>query len=98
MDRTRLTVADVLADLDGWAPAEGPRDAIAKTFVFSDFKQAFAFMTQIALKAEAMDHHPEWRNVYRTVEVTLTTHDANGVTALDAALAQYCNEAARGRA
>ncbi|MEM1314416.1 MAG: 4a-hydroxytetrahydrobiopterin dehydratase [Pseudomonadota bacterium] len=75
-----------LQGLSGWAEVEG-RDAIRKTFQFPDFIQAFGWMTAIALEAEKMDHHPEWANVYRTVEVTLTTHDAGGVTALDVALA-----------
>ena len=73
--------------LKGWADAPG-RDAIAKTFAFKDFNQAFGFMTRVALVAEKMDHHPEWSNVYKTVEVTLSTHDAGGVTALDIKLAE----------
>ena len=64
------------------------RDAIARRFVFKDFNAAFGFMTRAALVAEKMDHHPEWSNVYRTVEVTLTTHDAKGLTGLDIALAE----------
>ncbi len=80
-----LTAA--LAKLAGWAPVNG-RDAIAKTFVFADFNAAFGFMTRAALVAEKMDHHPEWSNVYKTVQVTLTTHDAGGVTARDVALAE----------
>ena len=75
-----------LAGLTGWADVAG-RDAIAKTFVFKDFNQAFGFMTRAALVAEKMDHHPEWFNVYKTVEVTLATHDAGGVTELDVKLA-----------
>ena len=59
------------------------KDAVTRTFVFADFSQAFGFMTQVALAAERMDHHPEWFNVYNKVEVVLTTHDAGGVTALD---------------
>ena len=68
---------------------EGERDEITKTFRFDDFKQAFAFMTATALKAEQMDHHPEWFNVYNKVEVVLTTHDADGVTTRDLELAGY---------
>jgi 4a-hydroxytetrahydrobiopterin dehydratase len=75
-----------LAGLKGWKEEAG-RDAIVKEFRFADFNQAFAFMTQIALKAERMDHHPEWSNVYKTVDVTLSTHDAGGVTELDVKLA-----------
>jgi 4a-hydroxytetrahydrobiopterin dehydratase len=77
----------------GWALAEAG-DALSKTFQFANFVTAFGWMTQIAMIAEKMNHHPEWRNVYRTVEVTLTTHDADGVTAKDIALAQKMNEAA----
>ena len=78
-----------LANLSGWSPVDGDRDAISKTFKFADFKPAFGFMTSCALKAEQMDHHPEWFNVYNRVEVTLTTHDADGVTALDVELAGF---------
>src|SRR5947199_9980480 len=76
-----------LAKLSGWNDAAG-RDAITKKFVFKDFNAAFGFMTRAALVAEKMDHHPEWFNVYKTVEVTLATHDAGGVTELDVTLAQ----------
>jgi 4a-hydroxytetrahydrobiopterin dehydratase len=76
-----------LSELKGWQEVEG-RDAIAKTFVFKDFNEAFGFMSRVALTAEKMDHHPEWFNVYKTVEVTLSTHDAGGVTEKDAALAR----------
>jgi 4a-hydroxytetrahydrobiopterin dehydratase len=76
-----------LAGLAGWHAVAG-RDAIAKTFVFADFNAAFGFMTRVALVAEKMDHHPEWFNVYKTVTVTLSTHDAGGITTRDVALAQ----------
>ncbi len=76
-----------LAKLSGWSEVTG-RDAIAKKFIFKDFNQAFGFMTRAALVAEKMDHHPEWFNVYKTVEVTLSTHDAGGVTELDIKLAE----------
>jgi len=82
-----------LADLDGWSEVEG-RDAIVKTFRFKTFDQAFGFMARCALKAEAMDHHPEWFNVYNKVEVTLSTHDAGGLTKLDVALAAFMDRAA----
>lgn len=78
--------AEALRKLAGWSEVPG-RDAIAKKFVFKDFNQAFGFMTRAALVAEKMDHHPEWFNVYKTVEVTLSTHDAGGVTELDVKLA-----------
>lgn len=83
-----------LGGLPGWTEVRGGeqgRDAIGKTFVFKDFNEAFGFMTRTALIAEKMDHHPEWRNVYKTVEVVLSTHDAGGVTALDIALARAMN-------
>jgi 4a-hydroxytetrahydrobiopterin dehydratase len=76
-----------LARLKGWSEVKG-RDAISKKFVFADFNQAFGFMTRAALVAEKLDHHPEWFNVYKTVEVTLSTHDAGGLTELDVKLAQ----------
>jgi 4a-hydroxytetrahydrobiopterin dehydratase len=76
-----------LAELKDWREVAG-RDAIAKTFTFKDFNQAFGFMTRVALVAEKMDHHPEWSNVYKTVEVTLSTHNAGGVTGKDIALAK----------
>ena len=80
--------------LSGWTDTPG-REAIARTFVFKDFNEAFGFMTRAALVAEKTDHHPEWRNVYKTVEVVLATHDAGGVTALDIGLAKAMNAIAR---
>lgn len=82
-----------LAKLKGWAEVSG-RDAIARTFTFKDFNEAFGFMTRVALVAETSDHHPEWRNVYKTVEVVLSTHDAGGVTWRDIALADAMNRIA----
>ena len=79
-----------LQELPGWADLEG-REAIGRTFTFKDFNEAFGFMARVALIAEKHDHHPEWRNVYRTVEVVLTTHDAGGVTPLDIELAKAMN-------
>ena len=76
-----------LGRLKGWSEVPG-RDAITRKFVFADFNQAFGFMTRAALVAEKLDHHPEWFNVYKTVEVTLSTHDAGGVTELDVKLAE----------
>jgi len=81
---------NALADLTDWQETAG-RDAIAKTFTFRNFNQAFGFMTRSALLAEKMNHHPEWFNVYKTVEVTLTTHDADGVTELDVRMAKAMN-------
>jgi 4a-hydroxytetrahydrobiopterin dehydratase len=79
-----------LQALVGWSEVAG-RDAIARTFNFKDFNEAFGFMSRVALVAEKSDHHPEWRNVYRTVEVVLSTHDADGVTARDVDLAKAMN-------
>ena len=75
-----------LASLGGWREVEG-REAIARTYRFQDFNEAFGFMSRAALVAEKLDHHPEWFNVYNRVEVTLSTHDAGGLTALDLQLA-----------
>lgn len=88
-----LGAAAAIAELDGWRAVES-RDAIAKTFRFADFNAAFGFMTRVALKADQMDHHPEWFNVYDRVEVTLATHDADGVTEKDLALAKFMDEIA----
>ena len=71
----------------GWAAAEG-RDALLKSFRFKDFNAAFGWMARVAMEAEKLDHHPEWSNVWNRVEVTLTTHDAQGLTELDQALAR----------
>jgi 4a-hydroxytetrahydrobiopterin dehydratase len=79
--------AKALGELYGWNDVKG-RDAIAKRFEFADFNRAFAFMTRVALLAEKMDHHPEWSNVYNKVEVTLSTHDAGGVTQKDVDMAR----------
>jgi len=82
-----------LAGLPGWAEVEG-RDAIRRSFVFADFNQAFGFMTRVALAAERMDHHPEWSNVWNKVEITLSTHDAGGLSQRDVALAGFIDTAA----
>jgi 4a-hydroxytetrahydrobiopterin dehydratase len=78
----------VLAPLrsSGWEEVEG-RDALTKTFTFRNFNEAFGWMTRVALVAEKLNHHPEWFNVYKTVTVTLSTHDAGGLTELDVKLA-----------
>ena len=83
-------IAAALKALPGWSPVAG-REAIAKSFKFTDFSKAFGFMARAALKAEQLDHHPEWFNVYNRVDVTLATHDAGGVTALDVTLAAAMN-------
>ena len=79
-----------LKGLPGWLEVPG-REAIERTFTFRDFNEAFGFMCRAALVAEKRDHHPEWRNVYKTVEVVLATHDAGGVTKLDIDLAKAMN-------
>jgi 4a-hydroxytetrahydrobiopterin dehydratase len=84
---------EALGRLGGWTEVPG-RDAITRKFVFKDFNQAFGFMVRAALVAEKMDHHPEWFNVYKTVEVTLSTHDAGGLTELDVKLAEEMNRLA----
>ena len=76
-----------LAGLKGWSEAAGGK-ALNRTFTFRDFNEAFGFMARVALVAEKSDHHPEWRNVYKTVDVLLTTHDAGGVTEKDIELAK----------
>lgn len=87
------TRAQALIDLPHWTSVDG-RDAIQRTFRFHDFNAAFGFMTRCAMKAEQMDHHPEWFNVYNRVEVTLTTHDASGLSERDVELAKFMDEAA----
>ena len=96
--RNKLTVdaRKAVAKLPGWSEVAG-RDAITKKFVFKDFNAAFGFMTRAALVAEKMDHHPEWFNVYKNVEVTLSTHDAGGVTELDIKLAEAMERIAAGQ-
>lgn len=83
----------LLAELAGWRLADG-RDAIEKRFVFKDFNEAFGFMTRVALMADKIDHHPEWSNVYNRVDILLTTHDCDGLSERDAALARFIEAAA----
>ena len=93
----RLTDAarrDALKALSGWTEAAG-RDAIQRSFKFKSFTEAFAFMTRVALIAEKMDHHPEWFNVYNRVDVTLSTHDAGGLSERDIKLAKLIDAAAK---
>jgi len=83
-----------LATLDGWSLVDG-REAICKTFRFDDFMGAFAFMGRVAVYADVVDHHPEWFNVYGRVEVTLTSHDVDGLSQRDIAMARFMDRAAR---
>jgi 4a-hydroxytetrahydrobiopterin dehydratase len=85
---------DIPARLPGWRLVDG-RDAIARTFTFKDFNAAFGFMARVALAAERMDHHPEWSNVWNRVDVTLSSHDAGGLTERDLKLAEIMDRIAR---
>jgi 4a-hydroxytetrahydrobiopterin dehydratase len=78
--------ASLATQYPAWRMVEG-RDAIERSFKFKDFSAAWAFMTRVALLAEKLDHHPEWSNVYNRVVITLTTHDAGGLSARDVAMA-----------
>jgi 4a-hydroxytetrahydrobiopterin dehydratase len=80
-----------LAGLSGWKKVRG-KEAIEKSYVFKDFAEAFGWMSRVAIIAEKMDHHPEWFNVYKTVNVTLNTHDAGGITELDIKLAKTMDQ------
>lgn len=90
----RIGADAALSRLPGWAAGPGEREAIVRTYRFADFNAAFGFMTRVAIRAEQLDHHPEWFNVYNRVEVVLTTHDAGGVTELDVTLATFMDEVA----
>lgn len=93
---TQTQAEEALRDLPGWVLEAGGK-AMTRRFVFADFSEAFGFMARAALQAEKLDHHPEWSNVYKRVEVRLTTHDAGGLTELDFALAQAMNAIAGAR-
>jgi len=96
---SKLTEEERKSDLksvldNGWQMDSNGRDAIMKKYQFKDFNQAFGFMTRVALKADKMDHHPEWFNVYNRVEVTLSTHDCSGLSQNDIKLAQFMDSVA----
>jgi 4a-hydroxytetrahydrobiopterin dehydratase len=96
MENARLTeaaVVEMLAGLDGWSRLHA-REAIGKSIRFTNFREAFAFMTEVALMAEKIDHHPEWTNVWNKVDIVLSTHSANGLTKLDEKLAKVIDKAA----
>ena len=82
-------------NIAGWEQTVDGRDAYCKLFKFSDFKQAFSFMTSIALKAEQINHHPEWENVYNKVKITLTTHDKGGISELDYEMALFAESCSK---
>jgi len=92
---TKIGAQAALAKLPDWSAVEGGRDAIQRSYRFTDFNAAFGFMTRVALLAEKLDHHPEWFNVYNRVDVTLATHDADGVTDRDVQLATFMDAAAK---
>ena len=94
MTDARLDPAEALKSLPDWRVADDARPALTRTLRFADFNAAFGFMTRVALTADKMDHHPDWSNVYDRVEVLLTTHDADGVTDKDVALARFIDRAA----
>jgi 4a-hydroxytetrahydrobiopterin dehydratase len=89
----RIGAAAAVQRVPRWSPVEG-RDAIRRSLRFADFNAAFGFMTRVAMKAEQIDHHPEWFNVYNRVEVTWATHDAGGVTDLDVTMADFIDRMA----
>ncbi|XP_019619946.1 PREDICTED: pterin-4-alpha-carbinolamine dehydratase-like [Branchiostoma belcheri] len=96
--RAKLTDSERESQLEplmgkGWTMVDG-RDAIYKEFLFKDFNQAFGFMSRVALRAEKMDHHPEWFNVYNKVQITLSTHDVAGLSGRDVTLATFIEKAA----
>ena len=96
MAQAVVDVAETLKALPDWSAAPGDRPAILRKLVFADFNAAFGFMTRVALLADKVDHHPEWSNVYNRVEVLLTTHDADGVTERDVAMARFIDAAVKG--
>ena len=79
-------------DIGGWTKTDDGREAYTKNYKFSDFKQAFSFMTSMAMKAEQINHHPEWENVYNKVSITLTTHDLNGISDKDEELGLFIDQ------
>lgn len=93
-DTQRVSMLNPIIN-NGWAMDKNGRDAIKKKFVFGDFNEAFGFMTRVAIKAEKMDHHPEWFNVYNNVEITLSTHDCGGLSERDIKLANFIDTCAK---
>ena len=96
MENARMSEAEIgkmLAGMDGWTHLSG-RQAIGKSLKFANFREAFAFMTEVALMAEKIDHHPEWTNVWNRVDIVLSTHSAGGLTKLDEKLAKAIDKVA----
>ena len=85
----KISLSKVLSELNDWKTTNDDREAVEKEFKFKDFKNAYSFMTSIALKAEEVGHHPEWFNVYNKVKITLTTHDVNGLSEKDIILGKF---------
>jgi len=90
----KIGMQAALAQIEGWSAGSASSEAIEKHYRFVDFKTAWSFMSAVALRAEQMDHHPEWFNVYNRVEIRLTTHDAQGVTQKDVDLARFIDQIA----
>ena len=88
----KLSLNDALSKLSSWELTKDGREAVFKEFKFADFKNAFSFMTSIALKSEELGHHPEWFNVYNRVKITLTTHDVSGLSEKDIILGQFIDD------
>ncbi|WP_427846557.1 4a-hydroxytetrahydrobiopterin dehydratase [Brevundimonas pishanensis] len=94
----QIEVEAALAGLPHWHKADDARPSIRRVLEFADFNAAFGFMTRVAIQAEAVQHHPEWSNVWNRVDIVLTTHDAGGVTQRDIELANFIDAAAKGLA
>ena len=88
----KLSLKEVKNNLKNWKNTEDNREALIQTFTFNNFKIAFSFMTMVALKAEQIDHHPEWNNVYNKVTIVLTTHDLNGLSDKDMELGKFIED------
>jgi len=93
---TKSEIRIILDEIEGWEISES-RPEIMRRLKFSDFNEAFSFMTAIALKAESMKHHPAWHHKYNRLDITLTTHDEGGVTAMDISLARFINKVYKGQ-
>ena len=88
----KQSLQEVKNNLNNWIETSDDREALTQTFVFNNFKTAFSFMTMVALKAEQIDHHPEWSNVYNKVTIILTTHDLDGISDKDTELGKFIDD------